>query len=321
VVVAFYIALLAALTGTSRPRAWSSRAACAALAIGAVGIATAAGLELSRPARGWIRLTMLDVGQGEALVVQLPGGRTLLVDAGGGTPRFDVGERVIAPTLWSLGVRRLTWLAITHPDLDHIGGAMSVATIFGPDEIWEGVPVDGELTRLALLAHARREGIGRRRLQRGDVVEAGGVVVTVVSPALSDWERVRTRNDDSLVLRVRYGDVEWLLTGDVGAGVERQWLAEPTDALIRVLKVPHHGSRWSSSANLLDGYRPHLAVVSVGAQNLFGHPAPEVLARFQARRIPVFRTDTSGAVVMESDGHELRVRTMTGERTTVRISR
>jgi competence protein ComEC len=147
------------------------------------------------------------------------------------------------------------------------------------------------------------------------------VTIDVLSPLPPEWERQRTRNDDSLVLRVRYGHLEWLLTGDVGSAVERQWLVEPTDALIRVLKVAHHGSRTSSSSEFVERYAPHVAVVSVGGQNLFGHPAPEVLARFRAHGVSLFRTDQSGAIAMESDGRELRVRTMAGEEMTIRAVR
>ncbi len=149
--------------------------------------------------------------------MQFPTRQSLLVDAGGASVRFDVGERVVSPALWASGVRRLDWLAITHADLDHIGGAVAVNATFRPREIWEGVP--------ALRAPERRrltqEAPVWRELQRHDRMRVGDVTIEVLNPPLPDWERQRVRNDDSLVLRLRYGDVDMLLTGDVGAETER----------------------------------------------------------------------------------------------------
>src|SRR6185369_198848 len=128
-----------------------------------------------------------------------------------------------------------------------------------------------------------------------------------------DWERPRVRNDDSVVLEVVYGEVALLLTGDIGADVEREILPRLTPARIRILKVAHHGSRTSSSRELLDGWRPQLAIVSCGRGNRFGHPAPEVIARLESIGAQVFRTDRDGEVTVETDGHAVRSEEHTSE--------
>jgi competence protein ComEC len=134
----------------------------------------------------------------------------------------------------------------------------------------------------------------------------------VLHPPPPDWERQRVRNDDSLVLEARYGDVAMVLTGDVGADIERAILPELTPARIRVLKVAHHGSRTSTSQELLDHWKPQIAVISCGRGNRFGHPAPEVIARLGAAGVRVYRTDRDGQITFATDGKSVDVRTFNG---------
>ncbi len=114
-----------------------------------------------------LRVTVVDVGQGEAIAVQFPGGRSLLVDTGGTPGPFDIGGRVVTPSLWALGIRRLDWLAITHADLDHIGGARSVLSDLAPREVWEGIPVPRSPDLQRLRADARALGVNWRTVRRG----------------------------------------------------------------------------------------------------------------------------------------------------------
>ncbi len=307
--LAYYAAWSAALW-TRVPR--TGRAVAAACAVGAgVVIAAAPVASGERPPPGWLRLTAIDVGQGDALLLQTPAGQSLLVDAGG-LGEFDVGGRVVTPAVWGLGERRLDWLAFTHPDADHIGGALAVASDLRPHEIWEGVPVPRNADRAALLASARASRTAWRQLQAGDRLELGAVSLDVLHPPRPDWERQRTRNDDSLVLRVRYGDVEVLLTGDAGGEFERDYQRLDPPAALRVLKVGHHGSRSSSTPAFIDAFRPQVAMVSVGRGNLFGHPAPDVLARLRRAGAEVFRTDRDGAISVGTDGRLVQVHTWTG---------
>jgi competence protein ComEC len=308
--VAYYCAVILAMTW--RGRRVVTYAAVAIALVSATAIVCAPMMAGRRPPPGWLRVTMVDVGQGEALAVQMPGGEVLLVDAGGALGRFDVGGRVVTPALWALGIRRVDWLALTHGDVDHVGGAMRVTEDVRPREIWEGVPVllHAPLADLRRFAHAHS--VAWRRLQSGDQLELGGVLLDVLHPPRPDWERPRVRNDDSVVLRLRFGQVELLLTGDVGPEFESAFVRDDASPPLRILKVAHHGSRTSSSTSFLDAYGPAVSLVSVGQDNPFGHPSPVVLDRLAQRDVSVFRTDRDGAAIIETDGREARVRSWTG---------
>jgi competence protein ComEC len=310
--IVFYVALLAALRAGGR-RVWRRTLWGVALASGLV-IVTAPDLERAQPRPGRLRVTTIDVGQGDAILVQFPAGRSLLVDAGGSSGAFDIGSRVITPALWALGVRRLDWLAVSHPDLDHIGGALGTARDLEPREIWEGVPVPPSRERTRLRDALLAAGVAWRSLSAGQSIDVGPVRVDVLHPPPPEWERQRTRNEDSLVLGLTFGDVEIWLTGDAGLEFEERLIAKASRAPLRVLKVAHHGSRSSTSETLLASFRPDAALVSAGRANLFGHPAPDVLARLDRHRARVFRTDRDGAIVLETDGRGVDVRTMSGRR-------
>jgi competence protein ComEC len=314
----YYAALGGALAVTAVR--WQRRFAGVALML-LVVIVSAPFVSMARPSEGWMRVSMLDVGQGDAILVQLPHGRSLLVDTGG-TPggTYDVGGRVVTPAVWALGERRINYLALSHGDLDHVGGALRVVDDLSPQEIWEGIPVESstELQALRRDAHTRRT--AWRRLLTGHEFELGGVQILVRHPNPPDWQRVRVRNDDSLVLEVRYGDVSFLLTGDAGPEFESSpGLTSPYRAppRIRVLKVAHHGSRTSTAAAFLEQYAPRIALVSTAAGNMFGHPAPQVVARLHEHHVHLYRTDRHGAVIVETDGREVRVRAVAGPALTV----
>lgn len=262
------------------------------------------------PRAGWLRVTFLDVGQGDAILVQFPTGQSLLVDAGGSATGFDVGTRVVRPALWSLGVRRLDWLTVTHGDIDHAGGALSIVNELHPRAVWEGVPVERNAVMQQLRAAMQTRGAWLR-LAAGQSLEVGSVAVDVLNPPVPDWERPATRNDDSIVMRLAFGDVSVMLTGDVGAAVEQQ-MPLATRPRLRLLKAPHHGSRTSSSAALVSEWLPQAVIISVGRGNTFGHPAPEVLARYAQYAVEIFRTDRDGAVSLETDGREVQLRTVSG---------
>jgi competence protein ComEC len=311
--VCFYGAVAALFGYRHGRRARTVAAVCAGLTL--LGVLTAPERAWARPDPGWLRLTMIDVGQGDALLVQFPTRHTLLVDAGAASETFDVGDRVVTPALWALGVRSLDWLAVTHADLDHIGGAASVVETFGVRELWEGVPVPSDAGRAALRAAVTAGGGAWRQLRQGDRLTLGTVDLDVLHPPEPDWERPRVRNDDSVVLRLRYGDVELLLTGDIGTAIESGLAVgdPPPRPPLRVLKVAHHGSRSSSGDRFVAAYDPVVALVSAGQGNLFGHPAPEVLARLAGVHARAWRTDRDGAVSVETDGSDLRVRTWARE--------
>jgi competence protein ComEC len=262
-----------------------------------------------------LRLTVFDVGQGDAALIQLPDRTNLLVDTGGvpyGAGGFDLGSRVLAPALWMRGVRTLDTVLLTHGDPDHIGGAPAVIADFSPRQLWQGIPVDTHLPLRELFERARARGVRIDEVHAGDQVRAGDVSLRVLHPGRADWERQRVRNDDSVVLEVTYRDVAMLFLGDVSAGIERGILPQLSDAPVRVLKIAHHGSRTSTSQELLDLWQPQVAIISCGRGNTFGHPSPEVIARLRASGIAVYRTDLDGEVTVDTDGYRMQVRTFLG---------
>lgn len=265
----------------------------------------------ARPATGRLRVSMLDVGQGQAIAVQFPTGQSLLLDAGGSASSFDIGARVVEPALWALGIRQLDWLAVTHGDVDHAGGAPSVVRDFRPREVWEGVPVPRDARMQTLRADVHAQGGVWRRLAAGHTFEVGSALVEILNPPLPDWERRDNRNDDSIVVRVQFGEVSLLLTGDIERAVEDTLAVDPASRL-RLISAPHHGSRTSSTPGLLHRWLPHAVFVSAGRANTFGHPAPDVLARYQRLGVEVFRTDLDGAVMIDTDGQIVDVTTTTG---------
>jgi len=264
-----------------------------------------------RPA---VRLTMIDVGQGEAILLEASGAQPLLIDAGGapfGGGAFDIGARVLAPALWARGVRTLGELLVTHGDPDHIGGAPTVLAEFRPGLVWWGIPVPPHLpSRTFLEAAGRASRVQYRRA--GETLAFGRARLRVLNPPEPDWERQRVRNDDSVVLEVTFGDVAILLAGDISATVERSIASQLTPARVRVLKVAHHGSRTSTSDILLNAWRPQITLISCGRGNTFGHPALEVLDRLKSIGAQVYRTDQDGEITLTTDGRDVSVRTFVG---------
>ena len=298
-------------SGESPRERWVRRGSAAAAGLAALWILVDPRTLIAGRGDGKLHVTAIDVGQGDAILVVFPRGSTLLVDAGGlsSSSAFDIGDRVVAPVIREAGFRRLDLLAVTHGDPDHAGGAAAIVEEFRPREVWEGIPVPRSegLTRLRTLAQAR--GARWANVYAGDHVLVDAVDVIARHPSPADWERQKVRNDDSIVLELRWRDVSIVLTGDAGKAVERDIAAAFPPARLRVVKIPHHGSLTSSSPEFVAALHPRIAIVSAGRANHFGHPVPEVLDRYRAVGAEVFRTDRDGAVTVTSDGYSLQVAT------------
>ena len=307
-----------AVSGSAEPRPVTlvRRTAFVVAAMAAVWILAEPWALWTARGDGRLHVTFLDVGQGDSLLVRFPRGSTMLVDAGGLTASssFDIGDRVIAPVLRGTGIRDLDYVVLTHGDPDHIGGAPSIVREFRPREVWEGIPVPRLEPLMALRLESEVAGAHWANVYSGDRISVDGVEIAVRHPMPADWERQKVRNDDSIVLEVRWHEVSILLTGDIGKAVERTIASAIPSSPLRVLKVPHHGSLTSSSPEFLRAIRPEIAVFSAGRANHFGHPAREVLQRYRDIGAAIFRTDQDGAVSLDTDGHSIEIHTFTGRR-------
>ena len=246
------------------------------------------------PAAGRFDLLAVDVGQGSAVLLRTQG-HLLVFDTG---PQYsrdsDAGRRVLLPLLRSLGETRIDRLVLSHRDLDHVGGAAALLGALPVGETTSSLEAGHPLLAQARLA---------TRCAAGQSWRWDGVDFEVLHPPADDYERPRKPNAMSCVLRVSGGGRSVLLTGDIEREQELALVGRVGDGLRSdVLVVPHHGSKTSSSAALLDAVRPRIAVVQSGYRNRFGHPAPEVMQRYAERGISVVQTPECGAWRAVGDG-------------------
>lgn len=272
------------------PRGVPGRACATALLAPAFFIAPPA------PAQGEAWITVFDVGQGLAVMVRTAK-RTLLYDAG---PAFgadaDSGGRIVIPALQALGTKSVDLMVLTHEDMDHLGGALTVL---------ESIEVAALASSLPQ-AHPLNALVGSsRRCQAGERWEWDGVAFAFLHPRPGD-EHVR-RNNQSCVLRIATAGGAMLLTGDIERQAETLLLQETIKS--EILLAPHHGSRTSSTPEFIGAVAPRWAVFPTGYRSRFGHPHPEVLARYRSAGIGVVRTDLDGAVLVVLNGQEVLVGT------------
>lgn len=255
-----------------------------------------------------LEVTAIDVGQGDSLFLAFPDGRTALVDAGG-MPQwmhteFDIGEEVVSPYLWSRGIGRLDAVEVTHPHADHIGGMFAVLENFRPRELWIGKNTHSSEMD-ALVKEANLLGIRVVEREAGDSLNFGGAAIRFFAPT-GEVAKKRRENDDSIVMRVAYENTSALLEGDAEKQTEKQIAQEEPQA--DLLKVAHHGSATSTIPELLAAVKPRFAVISVGANNVYGHPKPQVLERLAAAGVKTYRTDLDGAVTFYLTGQAVTPR-------------
>ena len=284
---------------------------------------------LSAPsADGKLHVDFLDVGQGDSALVTFPDGETMLID-GGGRGRFRtenkdddeevpkpfepdaqrIGEAVVSAFLWEKGYEKIDYILATHADADHIQGLSDIAKNFAVRQAFFGrTPMsDPEFFELAdILA---QKNVPSVVLARGDTFEIGGVRIKTLSPQPAASSNEPSDNDHSVVLRLEFGSRKILMTGDIERKAENDLLSAPAFLMADVIKVPHHGSKTSSTQGFVDAVKSEFAVISVGRHSIFGHPNPAVVQRWKDRGSTVLTTGTSGTVTVVTDGKALEVST------------
>jgi competence protein ComEC len=308
--IAISVALLA--FALARGRWW--RAACGA------ALAACLGLLVWHPFApeihpGQLEMSVIDVGQGDSILVVFPDGRRMLVD-GGGIPAFghqahsqlDTGEDVVAPYLWNRGIRSVDIVALSHAHEDHIGGLPALVADFHPRELWTGATPDSPEWD-SLRDQAARSGVKVVALRAPSHFDFGRAAIDVLAPLPDYVPNDVPKNNDSLVLRVRYGSRSFLLSGDVERPIERRMVEENEIQSTDVLKVAHHGSRTSSTEDFLSAANPAFAIISVGLDNSYGHPNRDVIERLSQHHAAILRTDQSGLITVLTDGKRLSIET------------
>ncbi len=274
---------------------------------------------------GKLHVDFLDVGQGDSALLTMPDGTTLLVDGGGrpninqsnaddADPIFErdtrsIGEGVVSQYLWSRGLDSIDYVLATHADADHIDGLNDIARNFQVrGAMVARTPADDpEYARFAMTMKERD--LPLQKIGAGDVLRFGDVSAQVLWPPPSRNESAPSRNNDSVVLLLRYGNKSLLLTGDLERQGEEAVLREGVDLGSDLVKVAHHGSRTSSIEAFVAAAHPSLAIISVGRTSMFGHPNKDVVERWRASGAEIMTTGQRGTISVVTDGHVLSVST------------
>jgi competence protein ComEC len=249
-----------------------------------------------------LRVTHLNVGQGDAAVVEFPNSEVLLIDAGGtAAGDFDIGESIVAPFLRGRKILQVDYLMVSHPRIDHYGGMRAIVGEFSPREFWSGAG-KGKTSRFEELEDAiERAKATRVALAEGDPCRPFGEVNICVVYAPAD-----KTDDQSVVVRLEHGKVRYLFGADIDKRDEAVLSRKGEGLRSAVLKVPRHGSQTASTAEFIAAVQPALAVVSAGARSRSEAGREEVAERYRQAGAEVLRTYDDGAIIVESDGHKLR---------------
>jgi len=268
-----------------------------------------------------LRLSFIDVGHGDSILIEFPKGKRMLIDGGGlYDDRFDIGKNVIAPFLWSRKIRRIDTLVLTHPDPDHLKGLNFIASQFSIGQFWD----NGSQTESESYLRLRRI-LSEKKIKTQSLNEKmppqiiNGVEISVLNPPAWNAMQRKVRhlwdlNNSSLVLKLRFKNVSVLLAGDIGKEAEERILRKDYPLRSDILKVPHHGSSSSSSPLFIEKVKPTYAILSVGEMNIGRLPHPEILKRYQQLGTTLFRTDRHGAITVNTDGENIDVKTFLEER-------
>ncbi len=256
-------------------------------------------LAASAHAAPTLRVSFIDVGQGDAVLIVSPTGTSVLLDAG-----RPGAQRRILPVLAREGVETLDVAMLSHAHSDHIGGFVGVMKAVPTRMLLDPGFDHSSGGYLELLSFAEREGIGYELARRGKVIDlGGGATLEILEPREPLLRGTRSDcNSNSVIARLAMGEFSMLLTGDAEAPSESRLMADSDDLDITVLKVAHHGSEHSTSLRFLDRSTPEVAVISAGPGNSYGHPDPELTGRLESRGVPGFVTFAHGTVTLVTDG-------------------
>ncbi len=257
-------------------------------------------------ADGKLRIDFLDVGQGDAALLTMPDRTTLLIDAGGNI--FDasrrIGETVVSEYLWRRGLSEIDYVLVTHADADHIDGSNDVLKNFHVRGALVGRRPAEDLEFMKFSRTLKATGTFSEVVATGDVMRFGEVELSVLWPVAGGD---KSTNNDSIVVRVKFGERSMLFTGDIERATENALIASGQNLRADVVKVPHHGSKTSSTDDLVNSTKPTFAIISVGRNSMYGHPHKEVVERWQANGATVLTTGNSGTITITTDGHDLNV--------------
>jgi competence protein ComEC len=258
--------------------------------------------------RAELSVVFLDVGQGDSILIHAPNGQVMLIDGGKST---DLANQMILPQIKAWGASQVDVLVVTHPDADHISGLVGVLESF-PVKL-AALTGDQHTTQIyeRLLIDIRDKNIQALQVRTGTTLPFDPAVKLEVLSPDDEWVNRDDTNDGSIVLKLTYGQTSFLFTGDAEMLANQAMLQRGADVRATVLKLGHHGSRTSTNESWLRAVQPQLGIISVGADNSYGHPHAEVIAALDHLDIQYIRTDEHGAITVVSDGKQLRV---TGQR-------
>ena len=256
-----------------------------------------------------LKISFIDVGQGDSILIEFPGRKKMLIDGGGSSSgSFDIGERIVSPFLWHKSIKKIDYLVLTHPHPDHMLGLKAVGRNFRIVEFWEAHSPQGDVT-YNQFKKALSSKIVYKKIFKGDTRAIGDVSLQILHPQKNPLHDFSGYNNQSLTIRLTYGKISFLLTGDIEATAEQEILSSSPNIRSQILKSPHHGSYTSSSIGFLNTVSPKIAVISVGRNNPYHLPSIKILERYSQFGVKVYRTDIHGAVEIISDGYTLSGRT------------
>jgi len=265
---------------------------------------------------GDLRVTAIDVGQGSSILVRFPGGKTMLIDGGGfADSSFDMGKLVVAPFLYNERISKIDVVVLSHPHPDHLHGLLYITDNFDVQEVWTtGLRLDNENFREWEKIISQKKIKVKFLSSQSPPININGVQVNILWPLKTLKHDATDQfydmvNDESLAIKINYGQVSFLMPADISASVEKLLIRSGQNLHSDVLFVPHHGSSRSSSIDFIRKVVCSTALISAGKNNPFHHPDPSTIKRLSAANVNIFRTDRDGAITVTTDGTKMSVDT------------